>query len=234
MQNRFKVSLQRSTALTEIPGDWTTRDYDQLLQLLDYGETDDLSEQEIKGMTELSLSDLEKNEASELLMNYVFPDGALTPGQIQNTSHEMEDEKLWEEYPEPALHRKFFRIASLLYRAYNGGFPKPDARKLSIHVVPEKDSEVLMKKPTPAFVTRLLAAGMDGHALIHRLYEDELKSKHFPAATNIIWSVKSTPNGDGSFQFDVLSSDYWLEAYAPNTVYECIAYPDAIIEDSEA
>jgi hypothetical protein len=234
MKHKFNVTLQKSTALTEIPGDWKTKDYVQILELTDYGDFDDLNEQEVKGMAVLSLADLEKNEAAELLMGYVFPVDALTPGQIQNASHEMEDEKLWEEYPEPAQHRNFFRIGSLLYRAYNGKFPKPDARKLTIHVVPEQNADRLMKKPTPAFVVRLLAAGMNDHALLHRLYEDELKSEYFKAATNIIWSTKSTPNGDGSYQFDILSSDYWLEAFDPANTYECIAYPDAASKETEA
>lgn len=234
MRPTFSVSLQKSTALTEIPGDWTTKDYDQILELTDYGDVADLDEQEIKGMALLSLAELEKNEAAELLMGYVFPEAALTPGQIQNASHEMEDEKLWEEYPEPAQHRNFFRVASLLYRAYNGGFPKPDARRLIVRVAPVKGTDELLKKPTPDFVVRLLAAGMDGHALLHRLYEDELKGEHFEAAANIIWSVKSTPNGDGSYLFDVLSSDYWLEAYKPGDAYECEAYPDAKPEEKEA
>lgn len=229
MQPKFTVTLNKSIALTEIPGDWNTKDYVEILNLTDYGDVDDLSEQEIKGMALLSLADLEKNEAAELLMNYVFPEEALTPGQIHNASHEMEDEKLWEEYPEPPHHRNFFRVASLLYRAYNGGFPKPDARKITINVAPEKNADPLMQKPTPAFVARLLAAGMDDHALIHRLYENELKGEHFPAARNIIWSTKSIANGDGSYKIDVLSSDYWLEAYQPQGAYECVAYPDAVI-----
>lgn len=235
MQSKYKVTLHKSTPLTEIPGDWKTRDYDEILSLTDNGEVDDLNEEEVKGMALLSLQEMEKNEAAELLINYVFPDGALTPGQIQNASHEMEDEKLWEEYPEPAMHRKFFRVASLLYRAYNGGFPKTDARRLTVHVTPLGYTDAkLMAAPTPAFVARLLAAGMDGHALLHRLYEEELNGEHFPAAANLIWSVKSTANGDGSYQFDVLSSDYWLEAYQPAADYECEAYPDTVAEREPA
>jgi hypothetical protein len=228
MQSKFKVTLQKSSLLNEIPGDWSTRDYDQLLELVDYGETDDLDEQEIEGMALISLSDLEKNEAAELLMEYVFPEDTLSSGQIQNASYEMEDEKLWEEYPDPAQHRRFFRVASLLYRAFKGGFPKPVARKLSIDVVPGREMEGLMSKPSPAFVARLLAAGMDERALLNRLYGEELKSQHFPAAANIIWSAKSTANGDGSYRLDVLSSDYWLEDYTPAAAYECTAHPDTV------
>jgi hypothetical protein len=232
MKHKFNVTLHKSTVLTEIPGDWNTKDYVQILELLDYGDFDDLNEQEVKGMAVLSLAELDKNEAAELLIGYIFPEDALTPGQLQNASHEMEDEKLWEEYPEPAQHRNFFRVASLLYRAYNGGFPKPDARKLTVHVTPEKGAEALMRKPTPAFVARLLAAGMDDHALLRRLYEDELKGEHFEAARSIIWSVKSTPNDDGSYQLSILSSDYWLEAFDPAGTYDCTAYSDAAMVET--
>lgn len=233
MPNKFNVTPERSVSISEIPGDWTTKDFREILRLTDYGAIGDLSDNDIRDMALMSLADLPKNESAELLMNYVFPEDALTPGQVQNASHEMEDEKLWEEYPEPAKHRNFYRVASLLYVAYNGGFPKPDARRLTVSVKPNKEAKALMEQPTPAFVLRLLAAGMDGHALLHRLYEDELTGEHFDAAVNIVWSVTSTPNEDGSYTFDVLSSDYWLEAFDPNGTYECVAYPDAVPEEGE-
>lgn len=232
MQSKFKVTLHKSTALTEIPGDWTTSDFYEILRLTEYGDTGDLSAGDVRDMALLSLAELPKDEAAELLINYVFPEDALTPGQIQNSSHEMEDEKLWEEYPEPAMHRNFFRVASLLYVAYNGGFPKPDARQITIQVDPVAQTEAtLMVQPPQAFVARLLAAGLDDHALLHRLYEDELKSDCFEAAMDVIWSVKSTSNGDGSYEFEILSSDYWLEAYSPGNAYEVVAYPDAVLEE---
>lgn len=233
MPTNFKVTLQRSAGLNEIPGDWTTADYKAVLDLTEFGDTTDLSDDDVRDMAFMSLADLPKNEAAELLMNYVFPEEELSAGQIQNASHEMTHEKLWEEYPEPPQHRNFFRVGSLLYRAYNGGFPRPEARRLTVHVVPVKGGKELLAAPTAPFVARLLAAGMDGHALIHRLYEDELQSKTFPASENIIWSVKSTPDADGAYVLEVIGSDYWLEVFDPSGTYECTAYPDAEEEDEE-
>ncbi len=226
MHPKFTVTPEISSGLSEIPGDWTTRDYAEILRLTDYGEIRDLSDTDLRDMALMSLSDLPKNESAELLMNYVFPEGELTPGQVQNASHEMDTEKLWEEYPEPPRHRNFFRVGSLLYLAYNGGFPKPDARQLTVRVKPAgAEGKALLSRPAPALVLRLLAVGMDGHALLHRLYEDELKGEEFEAAEHIVWSVRSTPREDGTFTLDVLSSDYWLEAYDPGMTYECTAWP---------
>ncbi|MTB51231.1 hypothetical protein [Lewinella sp. W8] len=234
MQPKFKVTLQQSKPLAEIAGDWTTSDYNEILRMTDYGDADDLDGNEFQGMALLSLSELEKDEAAQLLIEYVFPEDALSEGQAQNAAHQMEDEKLWEEYPDPTHHRNFFRVGSLLYRAFNGGFPKPDARKLTIHVNPKSDVDPsLLATPTPAFTARLLAAGMEDRTLIHRLYEDELKSEQFPAAATVVWSVKSTSNGDGSFQLDILGSDYWLEDYRPADAYECVAYPDTVAVGDE-
>lgn len=233
MHPKFSVSLLKSSALLNIPGDWTTNDYQNILELTDYGDTAGMEPAELEEMALMSLADLPKHESAELLMNYAFPEEALTQGQIKNASHEMDSEKLWEEYPEPPQHRNFFRVGSLLYRAYNGGFPKPDARFLAISVSPLKGGEDLLVSPSPAFVARLLAGGMNDHALLHRLYDDELTGEHFEAATNIIWSVSSTRVEDGSFRLEVLSSDYWLEAYDPREAYECVAYPDADPEEED-
>jgi hypothetical protein len=233
MPQKYKVSLERSSSISEIPGDWTTKDYYEILRLTDYGDAGELSDTDVRDMARMSLADLPKNEAAELLMNYAFPAGALTPGQVQNASHEMEDEKLWEEYADPAQHRNFFRVASLLYAAYNGGFPKPDARQLTVLVKPGHEGKALMAEPDPALVLRLLAPGMSPHALLHRLYENELTGQRFAAAENIIWSVTSTPNEDGSYTLEILSSDYWLEAFDPNGEYDCVAYPDTIEEEEE-
>ena len=222
----FTVDFKDTQALTEIPGDWTQPDYEHILRETEFGDFSGLNPTEIEEMALMSLADLDKNEAAELLMKYVFDDEALSKGQIQNASHEADTEKLWEEYPEPDKHRCFFRVGSLLYRAYNGGFPKPDARQVEVLVTPKKGGKALLENPTPAFVARLLAGGMDDHALLHRLYDDELKSEHFPAAENIIWEVKSTPDGAGGNSLVVLSSDYWLEVFGPGGAYECAAWAD--------
>ena len=212
----FTVTPVSSESILQLPGDWTTDDYRKLLDLTDYGDASELSEKEVQEMAFLSIADLEKSEAAELLIKYVFPEDALTPGQIQNSSHEMDTERLWEEYPEPKQHRNFFRVGSLLYAAYNGGHPKPDGREVVVKLsAKEEEAKALLQQPKPALLLRLLAPAMDGHALLHRLYDEEIKSGDFPAAENLIYFVKTKPADDGSVEVTVLSTDYWLEAFEP-------------------
>ncbi len=233
MDPSFVVELQSSKSLREIPGDWTMEDYRQLLTLTEYGDTSGLAPAELEEMAKMSLADLPKDEAALLLLDYVFPAGTLTRGQRQNSAHEMDTEVLWEEYPEPDKHRQFFRVGSLLYAAYNGGFPKPEARRLEISVVPQSPAgKELLKAPEPAFLLRLLAGGMDGHALLHRLYEDELTGRSFPAATAIIWDANAVPQENG-YLITIISTDYWLEAFQPRGAYEGKAWKDDPVTEED-
>ena len=222
----FTVSPVSSETITMLPGDWTTADNTQILELTEYGDTAGLSEQEIREMAYLSLADLPKPEAAELLIRYIFPEGALSPGQIQNSSHEMDTERLWEEYPEPRHHRNFFRVGSLLYAAYNGGHPKPDGHQLIVRVTGKGDAAKLLTAPDPALVLRLLAPAMDPHALLHRLYEDELKGDRFAAAGHLLYDIQSVDEGEGTFRLTLLSTDYWLDDFNPAGPYEVEARPD--------
>lgn len=217
----YTITPVESEAIMQLPGDWTTDDYRKLLELTEYGDASDLSEKEVKEMTFMSIADLEKPEAAKLLMEYVFPKDALTPGQIQNSSHEMDTERLWEEYPEPKHHRNFFRVGSMLYAAYNGGHPKPDGRRVVVKITAEdEEGAARLSEPNAALLLRLLAPAMNPHALLHRLYEEELKEGEFEAAANLLYSIKAEPDGEHSFKVTMLSTDYWLEDFVPVGEYE--------------
>ena len=221
MQHTFTITPVSSESLMMLPGDWTTDDYRQLLELTEYGDTSDLSDKELKEMTYMSIADLEMPEAAELLMKYVFPEDALTEGQRQQSSHEMDTERLWEEYAEPAQHRNFFRVGSLLYAAYNGGHPKPDGREVVITVTAEnEEGAALLKTPKAALLLRLMAPAMNDHALLHRLYEEELKAGEFIAAKNLLYQIKSEAEGEHSYRITIYSTDYWLEDFEPVGEYE--------------
>ncbi|WP_116107723.1 hypothetical protein [Lewinella sp. IMCC34191] len=220
MQVTFVVSQVSTDSLLQLPGDWTTDDFREILSLTEYGDQSELSDKEIQEMAYMSLADLPKAEAADLLLSYVFPEGTLTKGQRQNSSHEMDTERLWEEYPEPEHHAGFYRVGSLLYAAFNGGHPKPDGRQLVIRVSTKQDAADLLTNPDPALVLRLLAPAMDGHALLHRLYEDELKGGSFPTAKHILYRMESRPLEDDAFELTVYSTDYWLEDFRPVETYE--------------
>ncbi|WP_020571814.1 hypothetical protein [Neolewinella persica] len=231
MHPTYTVQLLSSKKIREIPGDWTTKDYLQILELTEYGDTAELSPADAEEMAKMSLADMPKDEAALLLLNYIFPEGTLTKGQLENCAQEMDTESLWEEYPEPDKHRQFFRAASLLYDAFNGGFPKPEACRLELRITSVKTAgRTFLNDPEAAFLLRLLAAGMDGHALLHRLFEKELTGSSFPSAPFIIWETSVVIDGDDHL-ITVTSSDYWLEAYNPVAVYETKAWEDEVPEE---
>lgn len=217
----YTITPISSESITSLPGDWTTNDYRKLLELTEYGDTSDLSDKELKEMAYMSIADLDKSDAAELLIKYVFPEGELTPGQIHQSSHDMETERLWEEYPEPKQHRNFFRVGSLLHAAYNGGHPKPDGIEVVVKITAAdaEDAESI-NPPSAALLLRLLAPAMNSHALLHRLYEDELKEGDFAAAANLVYSITAKPAGENSYEVTALSTDYWLEDFAPVGKYE--------------
>lgn len=220
-RHTFTVTPVSSESIRQLPGDWTTEDFRNLLNLTEYGDTSGLSDTDLKDMAFMSVADLDKPEAAQLLMEYVFPKDALSPGQIQNSCHEMDTERLWEEYPEPKHHRNFFRVGSLLYAAYNGGHPKPDGREVKVRITAaEKEGAELLINPLPALLLRLLAPAMNPHALLHRLYEDELKEGDFKAAANLLYGIESTMEEGNTFAVTILSTDYWLEDFNPVGEYE--------------
>ncbi|TXF88617.1 hypothetical protein FUA23_14215 [Neolewinella aurantiaca] len=230
MSHKYTVEVLTSEVLKEIPGHWTTKDYVNLLDEMEYGDTADLTDEEIKGMALMSLSDLEKDEAAELLLNYVFSEEELNEGQVRNASYEMEDEVLWEEYPDPLLHPGFFRVGSLLYAAFSGGFPKPDARRLKLKVkAATEEGRRALAKPERAFLTRLVAGGLGEGALIHRLFGGELRGDSFPNAPGIIWSGKSSLLPDGVYELTIVSSGYWLKELQAGQIFEANAHPDAML-----
>ncbi|MBQ0740794.1 hypothetical protein J9332_41620, partial [Aquimarina celericrescens] len=74
----------------------------------------------------MAIPDFEPNEAASIVLTYKLSD-QLNEGQIHSISHEMTNDKVAEEYPEPNLHYDLFNINQLLYKAYNGTFPNTEA-----------------------------------------------------------------------------------------------------------
>lgn len=229
----YQVTLTAERTLDHLPDDWTTADYRELLDRTEYGDTGGLSDTELKEMAYLSVADLERPEAAKLLLEYRCGE-QLEAGQIQQAMHEMEREKLWEEYPDMAAHQSLFSAGSLLYAAYNGGFPKTEARELTLEVsTKDDDSAAALRAADPALLLRLLAPGMDEHALLHRLFEDQLTGESFPEAAHILWQADVKETDPRTFELRLLSSTYWLEDYRPVDHYTAKAWPDAAAEETD-
>lgn len=229
MGNTYRVQVLHFSNILEIEGARTTRDFEALLDAMEYGNQSGLSDDEKREMCILSLQDLEPEEAAYQVLKHDMAD-ALRDGQMRNAAGEMQDEKLWEEYSNSTLHERFFNAGSLLYAALPKSFPKPDAVRLELEVTATGAGakHLLKNVNNETFLVRLLADGMDDHAILHRLYGDQLSGKSFPNAAEVVWTVRAEPVGEDAVRLEVISSGYWLDALDRTESYESTAYADEI------
>jgi len=159
----FEVSIIKYLTIAAIPDAWTNADFKQLLQQLNIGEVSEIPANELKEMCQMALTDFEPNEAAKEVLTYLLQK-ELNEGQIDNLSHQMVEEPMWEEFADMRFHEALFNANQLLYVAYNGKFPRPEAVHLTIAVkATQAEGNAWLETPTKAFMLRLLAGGMDEH-----------------------------------------------------------------------
>jgi hypothetical protein len=230
--NSFKVEILSFETINELPGSWQKSDFLALLNSMDYENPEDIKDAELKDMCMMALTDYEPADAARLVLDYVIND-RLTSGQIENLSHEILTEKLWEEYPELDLHPDLFRATQLLYQAYNGKFPRAEAVQFKMRITATDGGDTVIFETNPeAPILRLLAAGMEDRSLIHRLFSDQLQSTSFPEAAHILWQLNPVSQDKNSLTYGIVSSTYWLDDIKYANSYEAHTHADeAIIEE---
>ncbi len=213
MKLNFTIVPLKFAIITVLPNSWQNEDYLKLLEQMEYGDTTDLTDAEVKEMCLLSLADNEPEAAAKIVLAHLFG-SRLKSGQIENLSHEMIDEKMWEEYAELSLHETFFNATQLLYEAFNGTFPHPEAAGFKVKISPkEKMAQSVFDKNTEIVLIRLLVQGMPQNTLINRLFEDQMQEGAFEDAKDIIWQYKMELEDDGSMVFEIISSLYWFHDF---------------------
>jgi len=216
----FTVERLSFQHLAALPGAWQATDYLALLQLLAYENPEAIAPAELREMAQLALTDLEPAAAAEVVLGYLF-ENELKTGQIDQLAHQMQTEKLWEENPNFALHRGFFNATQLLYDAYNGKFPHPQAVEFKVKVTAANPADMAALGSAPAAaLLRLLAPGLAASALLHRLFSEQLAGGDFPEATAILWQLTPSDQTATSVVYDLISSDYWLEDFKYADTYE--------------
>lgn len=227
MSNEFHVRIIKFSNIGEISGAWTTADFKAQLDVMEFGDHSAMSDDELREMCILSLQDMKPADAAYLVLKHHMGD-VLRDGQMRDLANEMQEEKLWEEYSDSSLHERMFNVGSLLYSAHPGSFPEPDAVCLSFEVTAINASAKALLTMTrdESFLVRLLADGMDDHAILHRLYGDQLKGKSFPIASEVIWILRAEVTGEDSMKFEIISSGYWLDALIRVKNYQSAAYAD--------
>lgn len=227
MTNLFRVRVLDFSNILEIEGSRTDSDFAALLEAMEYGDQSGMSEDERREMCIASLQDVGPEESAYIVLRHDLGD-VLRDGQIRNLAGEMCDEKLWEEYSDSALHEQLFSSGSLLYAAFPNAFPKPDAVRVVLEITAANAGARQLITPLldESFLVRLLADGMDEHAILHRLYSDELKAKSFPNAAEVVWTVTAETIDESTMKVEVISSGNWLDALAETGEYESAAYAD--------
>ncbi len=69
---------------------------------------------------------------------------------------------------------------------------------------------------------------MDDHAVLHRLYGDQLQGTSFPKAAEVIWIVRTVSMSQDAMRLEVISSGYWLDSLSGADTYDPAAYADEI------
>ena len=215
---KLTVSPVATSEITKLPGAWVKEDYKKLIGQLD-GELEGIAEDEILDYLFLLLTDLPLNESAYEILKYRLGD-QLSEGQLQNLSHEMEEDKMWEEYPDMAFHKEIFIVNQLLYAAYNGKVPKGEAIKIELNIK-SKDTELmeLVKSKDADVILRIIMEGSDDHAIIHRLFDDS-EDGYLKDAEHIIWHFEILNESKFEINISVISSSYWFQSFSDEEPFE--------------
>ncbi|RKS53039.1 hypothetical protein BC962_1284 [Gillisia mitskevichiae] len=231
MNTIYKAEILNFEAILELPNYWDKQKYKDLLGVMEYGDISEITDADLKDMCYMSIADNEPEEAAKLILGYVFND-RLNSGQIDNLSNEMREEKMWEEYAEIGFHEDFFNTGQILYDAFNGKFPHPEAVKFEVKITSNKLDDLLIDNQiSEAALIRLLAQGMPEHTLINRLFTEQLSSGSFVEAENIIWQMNTEIQEDNTALVTVISSKYFFQDLKYVDAFEGKTHNDEEVEE---
>lgn len=200
---KYTISIHKMESLQQLPKYWNNQDYRQLLEEFGVEGAADIEEAELWEYICMAVSDLEPREAAEIVLKYKLGE-VLNEGQIENIAHEMLEDKISEEYPEIALHYPLFNINQLLYKAYNGKFPKIMATQMDLEFIPKSEEPVTVTK---TLLLKSLAPLLSDGSLVKRLFEEQLEEDaSFAEANNIVWELEEL----GEQHYRLVTSDYWI------------------------
>jgi len=228
---KFSVHIDSFTKINKIPNAWSNEDYRALMAIMDLEDgLDQMDSNELREMCMMSLNDLETDEAAKVVLSHLFPKESA--GKIDQISHDMPDDRLWEEFSNCLYHERLFSAYALLREAFNGTFAQPSGVEMTF-TVSTKDSEdmEIFDDSLHSSIVRLLASGQNDDALVNRLYEEQVQGEQFPEAPGIVWQLKQLASSDTSRQFSVVSSYFWLENFENIDDFEAVSHADASDED---
>lgn len=212
---KYSLKINAIRTVDELDGAWNDADFVALLTKFDYADADKLKQNELKDFLFMAISDFEPQEAAAIVLDYKLSE-VLTEGQIDNLSHEMQREKVSENYSDISIHKILFGVNQLLYKAYNGKFPKAKANVIDFEMRTELVDETEITKE---LVLQAFSIGLSDRNLINRLFKEQLEGKvPFPEAEGILWDLENK----GNAQYSVTTSEKWLNREDfKNLEFEC-------------
>lgn len=217
----FRVAVTKLEDLNELDDSWSPTDYIAILKELDVAGANQIPPEELREMCLLALQDLEPPEAASVLLTYKLGT-KLSDGQIRNYSIESQHERLWQQAGDLEFHHTMFNVASLLNAANGAAFPTPTALRVSFSIESTDTALLAIFKDSMdrALVVRLLSAGMDGSAILNRLFGDQIATGEIDDANSIIWGVHVDSSEKTSVRLQIISSAYWLDAIRGTESFE--------------
>ncbi len=235
---QFLVTPVELSKIYDMPNSWSDTEYRSLLQLLEVEDIDDLSASDLYDILLMALQDMEIVAAIDLVLAHKLQ-GSITSGSRRNIIEDfLEGQRPWEQASDISLHSRIFTAAVLLNKVFPSSFSRPDMMKLTLQLKalrPEAE-KLLHTPPEAAFVTRVLADGMDEHSILERLFDEQLAAHVFPEAEGIIWLAQfnDSPESNGdTVLLTVYSSKHWLEDMESVSEFESSAYNDREVDDDD-
>ena len=144
MNKEFNVEILSFLKISKIENVWLADDYKALLAMTDIAEDElvGMNTSELKDMCLMSLNDFEAHESAKFLLKHMFKD-QITDGKMDQLSHQMVENNLWEEHADSAYHRSFFNAYGLLREAYNGTFTEPTGVKFTVKITADKKTHLI-------------------------------------------------------------------------------------------
>jgi hypothetical protein len=234
MKPKFELFIKAVSVVNELPNTWSEKDCLALLQQLEFEDVESISPEQLRDYTIMALQDLDEDQASNAVVDFVFGD-SLATGKKQNVSEEMTEDRLWEEYPDLACHERIFNAQFMLNQAFPGT-PQPEIHKIVVELSslnPPADAYLQAHDPDKGsaipetLLVRCLAAGLSERSILIRLFEDQIKGEaKFPEAEYILWHVysKRLPAVAGKkerFELTLYCPTRWTGELEDGVVLDC-------------
>lgn len=237
MKNQFHVNVLELKKIYDLPSSWCDDDYRQLMVKLEVEDIDEMSSGDLLEFLFMALQDIDVEEAADLVLSHKLQQ-SITAGARQNIVQDfINGERPWEEVADITLHSRIFAAAVLLNKAIPKAVSRPDMMQLKLQLQAKniESKELLNEPPQAAFVTRLLADGMDENSILERLFDEQLAAYDFPEAEGIIWQAEFSEftSDGGSAILTIYSSAHWLDSIEGVAAFESTAYEDRPEEEDD-